>query len=398
MIMAGGLLVSCGDGPSETQCKNNSDCNLESGGTCLAYAPTGNTWCAYPDTVCPSGQRWSDKLTGDGLAGKCVEGLGPDAGTDASVVDAGVADASPDAMPVPDAQPSPDANPTCLPLIAYEHGGAGSRQIWIVKPDGTGATGLTSGGDDTLAQWSPDGQQIAFQRGTTLYAMTASGANIHPVASMGTGNRGFSWSPDSLSLVYSGYQGRSDLFVVSATGGSPTPITADSTEDFIPVWSPDGSKIAWNRAGEIYTAAPDGSGRKLVHSGVGTGKGPNIRWSPDSQSLSFEDNGSIWIVSASGGLPVRPSVNAAPTGAEHGHVWHKSGWIAFRLAADSGAFTGIYRMQKNGSGRAAMELGQGYYPSLSPDGDHVTYEETGSVWVDGTSIVAGAKPQWRRCP
>jgi len=53
------------------QCQQDSSCNLSGGGVCAA-APTGNSWCAYPDPGCPNGYRYSTVGVGDGVSGGCV--------------------------------------------------------------------------------------------------------------------------------------------------------------------------------------------------------------------------------------------------------------------------------------------------------------------------------------
>jgi hypothetical protein len=69
---------------SNVPCAQSADCDLSSGGVCVAAA-TGNMWCAYPDTACPGGYRFSDQAIGDGLSGSCVPDTGVDAGVDAPV-------------------------------------------------------------------------------------------------------------------------------------------------------------------------------------------------------------------------------------------------------------------------------------------------------------------------
>lgn len=64
-----GLLGCPGTNPVE--CRDQTSCDLGPGGVCTV-APSGNQWCAYPDTACPSGIRYSDQYIGDGLAGTCV--------------------------------------------------------------------------------------------------------------------------------------------------------------------------------------------------------------------------------------------------------------------------------------------------------------------------------------
>lgn len=75
------------------ECSTDTDCDLTAGGRCDLNGATGNTWCSFPDSECPSGQRFSTLDVGDGLAGECVSdggedlidgGLVPDAAADAS--------------------------------------------------------------------------------------------------------------------------------------------------------------------------------------------------------------------------------------------------------------------------------------------------------------------------
>src|SRR5687767_14512373 len=79
---------------ANVQCEMNSNCNLLGGGVCT-MAGTGSHWCAYPDSNCPSGYRYSDQDVGDGVANACVGELpsGSDGGaTDASISDGATSD------------------------------------------------------------------------------------------------------------------------------------------------------------------------------------------------------------------------------------------------------------------------------------------------------------------
>ena len=55
----------------DVPCSEDGSCDLSPGGACLA-GPSSNAWCAYPDSSCPSGFRYSDFDVGDGVSGKCV--------------------------------------------------------------------------------------------------------------------------------------------------------------------------------------------------------------------------------------------------------------------------------------------------------------------------------------
>ncbi len=81
------ILAACSGPSGAVQCEENSNCNLSSGGMCVAN-PSGGDWCAYPDPACPSGYRYSEQSVGDGVAGTCT-----------MVTDAGVDDVPPDDVP-----------------------------------------------------------------------------------------------------------------------------------------------------------------------------------------------------------------------------------------------------------------------------------------------------------
>ncbi len=71
------LLAAC-PADENVPCNDNSDCDLTTGGACTP-AESGHSWCAYPDSQCDSGLRFSDKDVGDDLGGVCVPGDGPPA-------------------------------------------------------------------------------------------------------------------------------------------------------------------------------------------------------------------------------------------------------------------------------------------------------------------------------
>lgn len=99
--------VGCGSSTNPRECSSSSECDLSGmDGTCRPAG--GASWCAYPDSTCPTGERWGS-LAGDGLASTCVVG----SVADASVADAAGADASLDAGVI-DAGPTPDGGPPQL--------------------------------------------------------------------------------------------------------------------------------------------------------------------------------------------------------------------------------------------------------------------------------------------
>jgi Tol biopolymer transport system component len=103
------------------------------------------------------------------------------------------------------------ASPTAAALpgngrVAVISGEFGDGRIWLVQPDGSGATLLTSQPVRTDAQWSPDGARVAFtgtdgdfndvfaikDDGTGLLRLTNDGSICCP-----------QWSPDGSQLLLS---------------------------------------------------------------------------------------------------------------------------------------------------------------------------------------------------
>lgn len=103
------------------QCAQDIHCNLNGGGICFV-APTGNRWCAYPDSSCESGYKYSDDDVGDGVSGICTP-------SSDSTPDAGIIPAPPDA--------APDATIIPVPPIVVNHQPA---ELVLGQPDFTADT------------------------------------------------------------------------------------------------------------------------------------------------------------------------------------------------------------------------------------------------------------------
>src|SRR5262249_14881535 len=168
--------------------------------------------------------------------------------------------------------------------------------LWVMNADGSGATPLsrlTAPFPETFGPvWSPDGSKIAFVSDRALDGSDASilSRNIWSVRPDGTGLRALtrytsagrvfaqnaSWSPDSTQLVFDtdGALDGSDAILfstnniwrVNADGTGAMPLTQYvGKEAQEPAWSPDGTRIAFDSTGagdglNIWVINPDGSG------------------------------------------------------------------------------------------------------------------------------------------
>lgn len=162
----------------------------------------------------------------------------------------------------------------------------GDYAIYSMDADGGGEERLTEGkADPSTPQGlffqidpavSPDGKLIAFasKRGGTfdLYAMATDGTGTRRLTSTPDDDGHPTWSPDGRQIAFErGIPG--DLYVMNADGSGARRIGDDTAPELQPAWSPDGRWIAYlsDRSGEyeVWLRPADGSGpeRRVTNDG-----------------------------------------------------------------------------------------------------------------------------------
>ncbi|HYL75239.1 MAG TPA: protein kinase [Bryobacteraceae bacterium] len=172
-----------------------------------------------------------------------------------------------------------DTSPHCSRMdgsLVYIRNYALSSEIWTRSADGARNTLLVKSPKPSLAspRFSPDGHQIAYADGGTVYTMLAAGGSPVPIYRQDSSIVfALDWSPDGASLVFVELI-NSDVRVmrIPASGGAPVAISPSASRRFFDVrWSPDNRWIACSAPDEVRLISPDGKDEHQLTDDVSTG-------------------------------------------------------------------------------------------------------------------------------
>jgi TolB protein len=155
----------------------------------------------------------------------------------------------------------------------------GTKNIWLVKTDGSGVTPLTKltavGADSDVPSWTPDGSKVVFESGRALdgsdavntfgtanaWLINADGSGATAVTKLsGSAQEGVATpklSPDGSKIVFVSARAldgsdtvntnkTQNIWVANADGSAATPLTkltASQAGSILPLWSPGGKQI-----------------------------------------------------------------------------------------------------------------------------------------------------------
>ena len=189
--------------------------------------------------------------------------------------------------------------------IAFTSDRDGTLEIYVMNNDGTEQNRLTNNNDvDSLPAFSPDGRKIAFVSQQTSGALTTNiklmnvdGTNQTELTSIGCCQSqlpwldygSLSWSPDGSKIAF---DDNGEIFTINVDGSNRINLTNHPAGDHAPAWSPDGSRILFTSGGRLpsstimHTMNADGSDvRALPSDGDFNDLTPD--WSPTGNKIVF---------------------------------------------------------------------------------------------------------------
>lgn len=201
-----------------------------------------------------------------------------------------------------------------------------TRQIFVIRADGSGLRQLTGAGENVNPVWSPDGREIVFVSNRAggayqLYALAADCAGIAAcegsVRQLTQNPRGWDhlrprWTPDGEQIIFVESNGFiNKLQIVQRDGRRQRSLTDNAGASAFPNWSPDGRWIAYlsDRSGVWAIYVVDAACvTEQCSSAVPLNHNPinvfSMTWLPDSQGLAYvaTDDGqsTLWLVMLDG--------------------------------------------------------------------------------------------------
>jgi Tol biopolymer transport system component len=194
---------------------------------------------------------------------------------------------------------------------------ASPANLYVVRPDGTGACYLTNDGNwNRNAGWSYDGTQIVWEvRNSTggIWIMRADGDDKRALTPLPSWAFGPAFSPDATHIAYSDYPAGNpgsnglvgiEVYVMNSDGTNKVQLTTTTVNGVTktntvirwserPAYSPDGTQIVYSSTqsgnAEIWAMNADGTNqRQLTFNTHADGPDANFpSYSPDGTKIVF---------------------------------------------------------------------------------------------------------------
>jgi Tol biopolymer transport system component len=158
------------------------------------------------------------------------------------------------------------------------------ERIEVMRADGSGAHRVTGDNGEIEPAWSPGGAWIAYVRKSSVlpvrevWIVRPDGTGKRELTSLAASASRPAWSPDGKRIAFADdARGSFDIYTIGIGGKGLRRVTSSQSGDFEPAWSPDGRLIAFSRDGAIYTTTVGG---KLTRLTSGDGNDSSPAWRP----------------------------------------------------------------------------------------------------------------------
>jgi TolB protein len=181
----------------------------------------------------------------------------------------------------------PHADPRFSPdgkSILYTVLRGGFPEIWVMNRDGGGQRKVAAG---CQADWSPDGQQIAFIRDNQVWLRDIASSRERRVTPLAWERCGVpAWAPDGKQLaVASRHTGSIGIYLLGIDGKENAPLATEE-ESCTPCWSKDGRRLLCQTVkGHVHQVGADGRDWQQVTDGADVQH--DARYSPNGTMIVF---------------------------------------------------------------------------------------------------------------
>jgi hypothetical protein len=159
--------------------------------------------------------------------------------------------------------------------------------------------------------WSPDGTRLAFVRRGRIEVGAADGSGTTAVTDPGAGQDDEpAWTPDGSALFFRRVARKQvGLFRVGAGGGAVRRVFgARDVRDGSPRFVAGGTRLLFERDGELWAAHADGSARRRVATGMGADE---LMALPDGSGWVATDRDGLVVVRPGDARPLRRAAGTA---------------------------------------------------------------------------------------
>ena len=184
--------------------------------------------------------------------------------------------------------------------------------IYVIEVDGTNPRLVADGlGQDDSAQWTPDGERIVFWSdrhsseegiGGDLYIVSADGSGERRLSASADVDS-YDLSADGERIVFSSDRtGNGDLYIMELETSELTQLTSSPREESSPVWSPNDKWIAFEVGISPGLAIISADGKQQTQLTAIDWADTINSWSPDGKQIVFTRGfHQLWIVDVENG-------------------------------------------------------------------------------------------------